>query len=65
MRTADQNVALHGPFSYSFFSPVVVCLPPVGGELGGGVVADAGGVKLEGGLDGRRYALIGCTKALT
>ena len=45
-------------------SLVVVCLPPVGGELSGGVVPDSGGVELERGLDGRLDALAGCTEAL-
>ena len=52
------------PFSNTIFPPVVVCLPPVGRELCGGVVPDSGGVKLERGLDGRLYALIGCPETL-
>ena len=46
-------------------SLVVVCLPPVGGELRGGVVPDPGGVELERGLDRRLDALAGRAEALT
>ena len=46
-------------------SLVVVGLPPVGGELCGGVVPDSGGVELERGLDRRLDALAGCAEPLT
>ena len=51
-------------FTFHVFSLVVISLPPVGGELSGGVVPDSGGVELERGLDGRLDALAGCTEAL-